>query len=226
LSQTNRIFPVSAYGAKYLSQKFSVPAHKITVSRLGLTIQPKTSPVNKNLLHLVSCSSVIPLKRIHLIVEILKHISENVHWTHFGDGPLLKEIKNQAAGLPSNCRVDLKGHVPNMDFLSYLENNSVSFFINVSESEGIPVSMMEAISFGIPLIGTAVCGVPEIATERTGFLIQKEFSPDEVARSITEQHELGKTYSAEFRNGIREFYLENFYAPKNHSLLAEQLAAV
>lgn len=72
------------------------------------------------------------------------------------------------------------GNVPNELFIQFLKNNAISFFINVSTREGIPVSMMEAISCSIPLIGTDVCGVPEIVTRDTGFLIPVDFEPKKV----------------------------------------------
>ncbi|NCO54621.1 MAG: glycosyltransferase, partial [Bacteroidetes bacterium] len=51
----------------------------------------------------------------------------------------------------------------------------VDLFINVSESEGIPVSIMEALSAGIPVIATNVGGTNEIVNNDVGFLIDKEF---------------------------------------------------
>ena len=48
--------------------------------------------------------------------------------------------------------------------------------MNVSESEGIPVSIMEASSFGIPVIATNVGGVGEIVENGyNGLLLNKDF---------------------------------------------------
>ena len=46
--------------------------------------------------------------------------------------------------------------------LDYYKNNIIDIFINLSASEGIPVSIMDAISFGIPCIATNVGGTGEI----------------------------------------------------------------
>ena len=223
LSKVNHIFPVSDFGRNYLIKKFGVSSDHISTSRLGLSIDPLKSTTNTVILHLVSCSYVIELKRVHLIIDILKHISIPCKWTHFGDGPLLETIKEKSKDLKHE--VNLKGYVANSDFITYLQTNPVSLFINVSESEGIPVSMMEAIAHGIPLIGTNVCGVPEIVTERTGFLFPVDFAPESVAQKITDVHTNGQIYNQDFRNGIVDFYKKMFHI-NNYKVLANQLANV
>jgi len=50
-------------------------------------------------------------------------------------------------------------------------------FINTSSSEGIPVSMMEAQSFGIPILAMDVGGVREIVGPQTGRLLQQDDPP-------------------------------------------------
>ena len=64
--------------------------------------------------------------------------------------------------------------------LNWFENNSVDVFVNVSSSEGLPVSIMEAFSFGVPVVATKVGGIPEIVDEKCGILIPKEFEPKEL----------------------------------------------
>ena len=85
-----------------------------------------------------------------MIVEILSYIDrENVKWVHFGEGYLRDEIEKLCNTKLKNVKVDFRGLVANADILDYYANNYVDLFINVSESEGIPVSIMEATSAGI-----------------------------------------------------------------------------
>ncbi len=221
LKMVDKIFPVSDYGRNYLIQKFKVNPSKIITSRLGLDIEPLLRATDESKLVIVSCSSVIALKRVHLLVEILKHIEIPCKWVHFGDGDLFDELKERVKQLKHT--VEFKGYIPNKDFMDYLKNNPVSIFINVSESEGIPVSMMEAIAHGIPLAGTAVCGVPEIVTEKTGILFPVDFKPEDVAKKIVEMHSRGKLYNLDFRSGIINFYMDRFFVKKNHKELSEFL---
>lgn len=225
LSKVNRIFPVSDFAKKYMMNEFKMDANKITTSRLGLNLYRQLSPVSKSELTIVSCSSVISLKRVHLILDIIENIKTNAKWVHFGHGDLFEELKEKVK-LHSKHNIELKGYIPNGEFIQYLSLNPVSFFINVSESEGIPVSMMEAIAKGIPLIGTNICGVPEIVTNKTGFLIPCDFEPKKVASLIEEHHLNGSFYDKEFRKGIQDFYFQNFSADRNHYFLTTQLLTV
>jgi glycosyltransferase involved in cell wall biosynthesis len=223
LSKVNKIFSVSLFAKKYLEEKFRILPDKTEVARLGLLLNDELAPINNTQLNIVSCSSVIPLKRVEKIVDVLNNIPGQVKWTHFGDGPLLTSVKQKAQKLPANITCEFMGYVSNKEFLDYLKNDPISIFINVSESEGIPVTMMEAISFGIPIVGTNICGVPEIVNEQTGFLIPKDFESNTVASVICEAHRVGKIYSEDFRKKIQFFYKENFYAPINYKTLASKL---
>lgn len=224
LSQTNRIFSVSDFARNYMINQFHFDPKKITTSRLGLNFEKSLSPVSASGLVVVSCSSVIGLKRVHLILDIINHINIPVKWVHFGDGELFEDLKQKAKN--SKKIIELKGYVANESFIKYLVNNPVSVFINVSESEGIPVSMMEASAKGIPLIGTNICGVPEIVTNKTGFLIPLAFEPVKVANLIEEKHLNGTFYKSEFRQDIQNFYTENFSAEKNHTFLTNELLTI
>lgn len=224
LSKVNYIFSVSEYAKKYLIDKFKVKSEKIIVSRLGLPNVSQLSPVCSDRLVIISCSSLIPLKRVNLIPEILKNITLPVEWRHFGAGSELEKLINQNTELPANVKATMMGHVENEKFIQYLGNNPVSFFINVSENEGIPVTLMEASSFGIPLIGTDVCGIPEIVTVETGTLISLNFSPKEVAGYIEYAHKSGEIYTYEYRKKVQEYCKKFFTAQSNYTQLAINLS--
>ena len=96
--------------------------------------------------------------------------------------------------------------------------------MNVSELEGIPVSIMEAISFGIPSTGCRVCGVPEIVTEQTGFLFEKEVNIEEAVSQIVAYKNLSLNEKLAFRNGVKAFWKKKFDAEINYTtFIAEKL---
>ena len=73
---------------------------------------------------------------------------------------------------------------PNSEVLEYYKESNPSVFINLSSSEGIPVSIMEAMSFGIPCIATDVGGNSEIVNKKNGVLISKKSPINEVKEAI------------------------------------------
>lgn len=175
LNQLDRVYSVSDMGMEYLKEKFPNYKGIIKCSRLGVK---QTDRVNQipDKLHIVSVSNLIPVKRVHLIAEALSSSKINFLWTHFGSGNEEENIKAQTVKLGIDSKVDFKGWVPNDEVLEYLDKTDISVFVNVSESEGVPVSIMEAQARGIPVIATEVGGVPEIIPKTSGILLDKDFS--------------------------------------------------
>ena len=63
----------------------------------------------------------------------------------------MDEIKKMAKDkLRDNIQYEFKGNVSNTELMKQYQNKNYYVFVNVSSSEGIPVSIMEATSFGIP----------------------------------------------------------------------------
>jgi glycosyltransferase involved in cell wall biosynthesis len=95
-------------------------------------------------------------------------------------------------------------------------------FISLSAAEGLPVSVMEAISFGIPVVAAAVSGVPEIVTPDTGVLVEVHDRPDAAAaaaRRIVDG--VGPA-----RDQIVSFCRANFDAENNYGHFADMLSRV
>jgi glycosyltransferase involved in cell wall biosynthesis len=112
----------------------------------------------------------------------------SILWTHIGGGPTLKGIAESTQDWPTkrpNITVNLLGSIPSTEVISTLKSIKPNLLINTSKSEGIPVSMMEAASLGIPLLGPPVGGVPEIILDGfNGTLLRNGFCAKDIANSI------------------------------------------
>lgn len=218
------ILPISNLVKKYIVNEYGVLSSKIKVSYLGVAEKDKIKPFySDKTIKIVSCSNVIDLKRIDLIIKALATIQKiNVSWTHFGDGPLLKnliELSKKKLN-KKNIRFNFKGRVSNNRVLEFYNSNSLDAFINVSLHEGLPVSIMEAMSYGIPCIATNVGATSEIVNNKNGILLDKNFSLNKLAKSII------STQSNEW-NSRREFALQDsrklFNSSKNYTDLVKLL---
>ena len=189
---TSGVFPNSEISAVYLRAHKKFP-EKIICQYLGtkdLGIAP-FEPSNE--FTLVSCSRVIPLKRVHLIFEIIQKLDFRVNWHHFGDGPELDALKAKVKAANPMHNIHLHGRQPNHAILDFYQSQTVHLFITTSSTEGLPVSIQEAISFGIPILATNVGGMREVVTEETGFLIEPDFDITEIANLITQYRHSEKT---------------------------------
>lgn len=208
---------ISANGEKYLTERFPSIEQKSLVSRLGVEDQGINNPSPDNVLRIVSCSNLVTIKRLHHLVEALHYLDIPVIWNHFGDGPLFEEIKNQTDSLPDNIQVSFPGALKNIQLIHYYQHEKVDIFINVSSNEGIPVSIMEAISFGIPVIAPVVGGIPEILTAEHGYLISAEATPLEISNAIKSFYRLEFSEKERMRTAARIFWKKHFNAEVNYS---------
>ena len=192
---------------------------KVIVSRLGKfnNRQPKVQKKCDSVL-ICSCSNLVSLKRVDRIIEVLSLLNvENLHWVHFGDGPLREELLQYAQKLLPNVQYEFKGMVPNNKILDFYAENYVDLLINLSSSEGIPVSIMEALSAGIPVVATDVGGTAEAVNNENGLLIPAEFENADVAKKIDAYLSLSDEEKLSYRRRAYEFWKENYEAGKNYN---------
>lgn len=114
----------------------------------------------------IHVSSLIDLKNPKGIIEAF----ENVHRQYpFTQLLLIGEIKNLQTKV-SNAGITLIDTIPNEDVAAYLQKSQV--FVLFSETENQPCVLLESFCCGLPVISTAVGGVPEVVTEKNGILIE------------------------------------------------------
>lgn len=174
------VFPICEDGRQYLKNHYGVEDKKIIVSRLGTFDHGVNySPVNGPL-RIVSCSWARPVKRLEMIAESLKDIDIPVVWTHYGDGEELPKIRQLVDSYENkNLNVNFKGAIQNSEIMADYSKIKYDVFVNVSKSEGVPVSIMEAMSFGKIIVATDVGGTSEIVNDfENGFILPVDFEPE------------------------------------------------
>lgn len=194
------VLSISEDGKTYLSERFGamIPNGALSVARLG-TADHGLGPIPKVLsdrgdsdpIRVVSCSSVIDVKRVESIVPAIELLADvrPIHWTHFGSGENLPKVESASVGAcvrNENLSIELRGQTENSDVLTHYRDNPVDVFVNVSDSEGVPVSIMEALSFGIPVVATDAGGTGEIVSESlgSGVLLSLRPSPVTLAEAM------------------------------------------
>lgn len=226
LKYLDSVFTVSQHGHNYLINDLPVDLKKkIKLSYLGVDnlfrAQLPAKDSSKGFT-IVSCANLIPVKRMDLLIDTLKLSRLDCHWIHFGSGPLYNSLKKRAESLPQNIRAEFKGEVDNKKVLEFYQHNFVDLFVSVSESEGLPVSMMEAASVGIPVLACSVNGIPEIVSEQTGVLLAKDASPQLICDTL-EDTLLHKRFDREY---IRRQCWEKFDAAENFTFFIREIKKI
>lgn len=226
IEKIDEIALISLNGKKYLENKYG-ETHNISICHLGALDRGFLNPlVSRNKIQIVSCSRVVPVKRVHCIVEALMKIKDiSVEWTHIGGGELLDNIKEMAEKLPDNIKVDFTGTVSNKEVYDLYKRKPFHVFLNVSKSEGVPVSIMEAMSFGIPVIATDVGGTAELVDEnQNGFLLKEDFAIQNLCETIYRYYEMPEKEYAIFRENARRKFKAEYDAQSNYAAFVEKIA--
>lgn len=213
------VLTVSEYGEKYLEKKYN---RNVICNRLGTSNKFGLGlPSRDNIFRIVSCSNIIDIKRIDKIVRVISLLDNNFEWIHFGTGPLLSKIQQLITELGIAQRCKLFGFIRREEILKYYKDNPCDIFINLSETEGIPVSIMEAQSFGIPALATNVGGTSEILIPE--LLVDKNETEKKIADKILEfriRWEKDRTY---MRYKAREIWENSFNCEKNFKELLQYI---
>ncbi|WP_035588027.1 glycosyltransferase [Hippea jasoniae] len=226
----DKIVTISMQGYNYLKRKYNL--QNLYNSYLGVKDLHIINPINiSNTLKIVSCALMSPVKRIDMIMEYLSNYSKkyniNIEWHHIGNGILENELKQQKKKLQNdNFIINFVGFLENRDIFEYYKKNSFDYFITLSASEGLPVSLMEACSVGLPIIATDVGGISEIVkNEVNGFLLSANPDFGEFENILTKAINLKKSIEnyKKMREKSRDIYIKNFNSNDNHEKFAEFL---
>ncbi|SPT62296.1 Probable poly(glycerol-phosphate) alpha-glucosyltransferase [Aerococcus viridans] len=226
-SSLDFIYPVSNNGTEYLKKKYPLYSQKIETRYLG-TMDPKIKlDYGKHPFRVVSCSALRSVKRVELIVEaisILQNEGLEIYWTHLGDGEKFSKINKIAETALAPNTYHLPGFVKNDKVFEFYKNDKASIFVNVSESEGLPVSIMEAISMGLPIIATDVGGTSEIVSEKNGFLLESNTNARILAEAIKKIYLMDDMSYKELSINSRGFWEKNFNALNNYNEFADEIS--
>jgi glycosyltransferase involved in cell wall biosynthesis len=218
LNAVDKLHPISLNAENFLKELYPAFSSKIQCMYLGsyryfAEYTLKRESTKKTF---VSCSWINNKKNVHIIPEILSNMDFDFHWYHFGSGPDEWQQKLMSAidtnGLAEHFT--FMGNTKNEDIQQFYSANYVDALISVSSTEGVPVSFMEAMSYGIPVYATNVGGNSEIVNEQNGQLFPLSYGADEASKELLKL--LGKNLD---RRNIISFWEKNFDILNNNSRL-------
>ena len=222
------VYCISDHGRAYLRDRDASLSGKCHIAKLGVSYPGfKNRQPGTDILSIVSCSFVSAVKRIDLLIDALGWLLDEkpgvkVQWTHIGNGVLFDRMRQYAAEkLQGRAHVVFTGYLSGDQILQLYRTQCFDVFINVSSSEGLPVSLMEAASVGMPLVATDVGGSSEIVGQRNGILLAPDPDAEAIARALLRFAD--KEWAAGLRENSYLCWRENFDANKNHDTFAQAL---
>ena len=141
----------------------------------------------KGLPHLIEALGELAKRRRDFVVDIV------------GEGPGRLEYEGRVRELGIERLVIFRGVQPRAEVASWMRR--ADFLALPSLTENLPVSVIEAMACGLPVVATRVGGVPELVDERTGLLVEPG-SSEALASGIAQMLDHRSEYTAEQIAGI------------------------
>jgi len=151
-------------------------------------------------------------------IKILRQKGYNIECYLFGDGPLREDLEKTVNEMNLGGIVIFKGAIPHNQLLELYANYEVDCVVLPSivtedgEKEGIPVSLIEAMAYKIPVISTNTGGIPELLNNDAGIIVEQK-NPYELAEAIEtlikDEGSRIKLGESGYRKVIEEFSLPN-----------------
>ena len=224
------LYTITDQANGYLVKHYGFNPERLRLSRLGVEERKIITPCSpKGHLSVVSCSFLTEVKQVHKIIEALKEAAKGlshltIHCTHIGGGVLYERLELLAKEHfkeMDNISYELTGDLDNREVYAFYTDNAIDLFINTSRSEGVPVSIMEAMSCHIPVIAPDVGGISDMLTDGyNGHLLSPDPSIEEIATALRDVDFYKK---ADTRIHSYELFLKKYNAKDNYTEFVQNI---
>ena len=183
------VVTVSEANARHIVERFGVPAKHLRVIPCGVDtnhFSPDPSAAPRAGIPLIVCvARHAPVKNLGLLLDAcaaLQRRGVKFRCVSVGDGPCRRELETRRARLGLDKSVEFVGAADHNEVLGWWRRASVAAL--TSESEGMPVCLMEAAACGVPAVATMVGGVPELIEDGVTGLLSPPNDPETFATAL------------------------------------------
>jgi len=138
-------------------------------------------------------------------IELLHKDGHKIKLVLAGDGPLREELQHMTVSLGIDKIVLFTGYLANASqYLDYFDVLTIS-----SLSEGLPITLLEAMRANVPVISTRVGGIPDVIEDGTSGILVNPRSPTELGAAIKQMSinpDIRKSMSDKSLSKFREQY--------------------
>ena len=179
---TDKIITVSENLKKELVAKFKIaPENKISVIELGFELEDLlklSERENQQTINIGIVGRLVPIKNHKMLFKVCRAgLNLPYRIVVIGDGEMRGELEKYAEELGMRDRIEFKGWIKDLKAIY----ERLDIVVLTSLNEGTPVSLIEAMAAGRPIVATKVGGVADIAQDgKNGYLVEsgniEEFS--------------------------------------------------
>ena len=163
--------------------------NKIKVIHMGVKIPINVDKVNndeKKYFKIITPANLLAVKGHKYLIEacliLVEEGIKNFECIFYGKGLMKNELKGLIKKKLLNNYIKMPGMIPHEKLIEIYKNKKVNIVILPSintkngEHEGIPVALMEAMAYSIPVISTNTGGIPELLSDKAGVIVEEKKS--------------------------------------------------
>lgn len=180
---------ISEHGKNELLTKFGNDyKNKIEIIHMGVNIPniSRNNELDERKIIIVTPADLLPVKGHFYLIEacsiLVKNGFKNFQCFFYGEGIMKKQLEEQIKRNRLNDYIKMPGMIPHEKLMTIYENEQVDMVVLPSiitddlQHEGIPVALMEAMSYFIPVISTNTGGIPELLSNGAGIMVESSNS--------------------------------------------------
>jgi len=163
---------------------------KIKVVHMGLMVPVNDGKLQKRrkFFTIIIPANLLEVKGHQYLIEacaiLIKSEIKNFQCIFYGEGPLRTKLERIVKERKLTNYIEMPGAIPHEKLIAMYKNHEVDLVIlpsittNKGAHEGIPVSLMEAMAYGIPVISTNTGGIPELVNDKSGIMVEEKNAKD------------------------------------------------
>lgn len=162
----------------YLSYDLHIPEFKIScvINGIGTGNKERTNIMAGETITIGSAGRLFPVKDYSFMVDVARDLcrrKDQIRFVLAGDGPDMIQLSGKIKEYGIEEKFQLLGHVN--DMIQFYQ--SIDIYLNTSKHEGMPVTVLEAMSHGIPVVAPDIGGLKElISSGEEGYLVKERTS--------------------------------------------------
>ena len=134
---------------------------------------------------ILSVGRFVPIKNYSMLIDVfagIVHDHPEAELVLVGDGPLRNKLESQVSDLGIEDSVSFPGYIPHQELPKYY--NEADLFVLSSKHESFGMTLLEAMSCGIPVVAPHVGVIPDIVDDAFSGIVYPTGSNDELVEAI------------------------------------------
>jgi glycosyltransferase involved in cell wall biosynthesis len=219
LAHCSRCFTVSEYNRRFIAAHYpDIDCLKVVLQRTGVNCAVPCAPVAarpSEPFRLLAVGRLHLVKNFEFLIRCCHSLQQQsfpFHCRIVGEGPERRRLENLCAQLHLEKHITLLGHIPREKLADYY--STTDLVVCSSRSEGIPLTLMEAMVRGLIVLAPRITGIPELVIDgQTGFLYQ----PDSAQDFLAQLRDIQRSWDqlASIRHAARAHVMAHFNRDSN-----------